>query len=76
MDLFGLDLSQQIEGDMTRTVIDGDYGLVVVSREGYNTEKFIYESDLLTRYRSNIIIVTEWIVIMIPSIPTLACRSI
>ena len=28
-----------------------DYGMVVVSREGTNPEKFIYNSDLLTRYR-------------------------
>ena len=28
-----------------------DYGMVVVSREGSNPEKFIYNSDLLTKYR-------------------------
>ena len=35
--------------------------MVVVSREGSNPEKFIYGSDLLTRYKHNIHIVTEWI---------------
>jgi nicotinamide mononucleotide adenylyltransferase len=43
------------------TTIVRDYGIVVVSREGSNPERFIYESDLLTRYRRNIHIVTEWI---------------
>ena len=51
--------------------------MVVVSREGSNPEKFIYNSDLLTKYRfytlrvicfiiqmnyrNNIHLVTEWI---------------
>lgn len=43
------------------TTILRDYGMVVVSREGSNPEKFIYKSDLLTKYRNNIHIVTEWI---------------
>jgi len=43
------------------TTIVRDYGMVVVSREGSNPEKFIYNSDLLTRYRNNIHLVTEWI---------------
>ena len=30
-------------------------------REGSNPEKFIYSSDLLTKYQHNIHIVTEWI---------------
>lgn len=30
-------------------------------REGSNPEKFIYNSDLLTRYQHNIHIITEWI---------------
>jgi len=38
-----------------------DYGIIVVSREGSNPEKFIYQSDLLTQYKNNIHIVTEWI---------------
>merc|ERR1712243_293650 len=43
------------------TTIVRDYGMVVVSREGSNPEKFIYNSDLLTKYRNNIHLVTEWI---------------
>lgn len=38
-----------------------DFGLVVISREGSNPENFIYKSDLLTKYRNNIHLVTEWI---------------
>ncbi|XP_022172531.1 nicotinamide/nicotinic acid mononucleotide adenylyltransferase 1 isoform X1 [Myzus persicae] len=38
-----------------------DYGLVVVSRSGSNPHKFIYESNVLTKYMANIIVVTEWI---------------
>ena len=30
-------------------------------REGSNPEKFIYNSDLLTKYQHNIHIITEWI---------------
>ncbi|XP_069679323.1 nicotinamide/nicotinic acid mononucleotide adenylyltransferase 3 isoform X1 [Periplaneta americana] len=41
--------------------IVGQHGLVVITREGNNPNKFIYESDLLTKYQSNISIVTEWI---------------
>lgn len=41
--------------------IVGQHGLVVITREGNNPNKFIYESDLLTKYQSNINIVTEWI---------------
>ena len=43
------------------TTIVRDYGIVVISREGSNPEKFIYNSDLLTRYQHNIHIITEWI---------------
>jgi len=43
------------------TTIVRDYGIVVISREGSNPEKFIYNSDLLTTYQHNIHIVTEWI---------------
>eukprot|EP00092_Neocalanus_flemingeri_P039760 GFUD01043299.1.p1 GENE.GFUD01043299.1~~GFUD01043299.1.p1 ORF type:complete len:233 (+),score=67.89 GFUD01043299.1:58-756(+) len=43
------------------TTIVRDYGIVVISREGSNPEKFIYSSDLLTAYQHNIHIVTEWI---------------
>ncbi|XP_078699559.1 nicotinamide/nicotinic acid mononucleotide adenylyltransferase 1-like isoform X1 [Branchiostoma floridae x Branchiostoma belcheri] len=38
-----------------------EYGLVVISRAGSNPEKFIYESDVLSKYKSNIHLVTEWI---------------
>ncbi|KAK7070777.1 Nicotinamide/nicotinic acid mononucleotide adenylyltransferase 1 [Halocaridina rubra] len=39
----------------------GKYGIVVITREGSNPYKFIYESDLLTKHQKNIHIVTEWI---------------
>ncbi|XP_040580377.1 uncharacterized protein Nmnat [Lepeophtheirus salmonis] len=42
-------------------VIVKDFGLVVISREGSNPEKFIYNSDILTKYKNNIHLVTEWI---------------
>lgn len=38
----------------------GQQGLVVVTREGTNPLKFIYDSDQLTRLMRNIIIVPEW----------------
>lgn len=38
-----------------------DYGLVVITRHGSDPEKFIYESDVLTSYKNNILIVKEWI---------------
>jgi nicotinate (nicotinamide) nucleotide adenylyltransferase len=38
-----------------------DFGLVVISRSGSNPEKFIYESDQLSRLKANISLVTEWI---------------
>ncbi|XP_014667507.1 PREDICTED: nicotinamide/nicotinic acid mononucleotide adenylyltransferase 1-like isoform X1 [Priapulus caudatus] len=38
----------------------GKYGLVVISREGSNPLKFIYESDTLTALQDNIHIITEW----------------
>lgn len=37
-----------------------DYGLIVVNREGSNALKFIYESDMLSRYSNNIMLVTDW----------------
>ncbi|XP_034939276.1 uncharacterized protein Nmnat [Chelonus insularis] len=39
----------------------GQHGLVVITREGSNPNKFIYDSDLLSRHMHNIYIVTEWI---------------
>ncbi|XP_057341049.1 nicotinamide/nicotinic acid mononucleotide adenylyltransferase 3 isoform X1 [Microplitis mediator] len=41
--------------------IVGQHGLVVITREGSNPNKFIYDSDLLSKYMHNIHIVTEWI---------------
>ncbi|XP_076364519.1 nicotinamide/nicotinic acid mononucleotide adenylyltransferase 1-like isoform X2 [Tachypleus tridentatus] len=41
--------------------IVGNFGLVVITREGSNPQRFIYESDLLTKYQNNIYLVTEWI---------------
>ncbi|XP_044754648.1 nicotinamide/nicotinic acid mononucleotide adenylyltransferase 3 isoform X2 [Coccinella septempunctata] len=41
--------------------IVGKYGLVVVTRSKTNPLEFIYNSDVLTKYMSNISIVTEWI---------------
>lgn len=37
------------------------HGLVVITRNGSNPHRFIYESDVLTEYENNIQIVTEWI---------------
>ncbi|XP_037029937.1 nicotinamide/nicotinic acid mononucleotide adenylyltransferase 3 isoform X3 [Bradysia coprophila] len=39
----------------------GQHGLVVISRSGSNPEKFIFDSDLLTKYKNNITIVTNWV---------------
>ncbi|XP_050100172.1 nicotinamide/nicotinic acid mononucleotide adenylyltransferase 1 isoform X2 [Anopheles aquasalis] len=39
----------------------GYHGIVVISRAGSNPEQFIFNSDLLTRYRRNITIVTNWV---------------
>ncbi|XP_028921251.1 nicotinamide/nicotinic acid mononucleotide adenylyltransferase 1 [Ornithorhynchus anatinus] len=43
------------------TEIVSNYGVVCVTRAGNDAEKFIYESDLLWRHRSNIHLVNEWI---------------
>ncbi|CAL1539673.1 unnamed protein product [Lymnaea stagnalis] len=51
----GLWLEEDIE------YIVGVHGLVVITRSGSDPLKFIYESDVLTKYKENIIIVTEWI---------------
>uniref|UniRef100_A0A182VV24 Cytidyltransferase-like domain-containing protein n=1 Tax=Anopheles minimus TaxID=112268 RepID=A0A182VV24_9DIPT len=39
----------------------GYHGVVVISRAGSNPEQFIFNSDLLSRYRRNITIVTNWV---------------
>ncbi|KAJ9599097.1 hypothetical protein L9F63_010434, partial [Diploptera punctata] len=41
--------------------IVGQHGLVVITREGNNPNRLIYESDILTKYQNNIRIVTNWI---------------
>ncbi|XP_006820172.1 nicotinamide/nicotinic acid mononucleotide adenylyltransferase 1-like [Saccoglossus kowalevskii] len=41
--------------------IVGKFGIIVISRAGSNPQKFIYESDVLTRLENHIEIVTEWI---------------
>ncbi|XP_015838668.1 nicotinamide/nicotinic acid mononucleotide adenylyltransferase 3 isoform X2 [Tribolium castaneum] len=41
--------------------IVGQHGLVVITRSNTNPNEFIYNSDVLTKYMSNITIVTEWI---------------
>jgi len=41
--------------------IVGKYGLVVITRNGSNPERFIYDSDILSKLRGSIHIVTEWI---------------
>ncbi|KAL8624099.1 hypothetical protein ACOMHN_036102 [Nucella lapillus] len=46
--------------DVERLV--GNHGLVCVSRAGANPHRFIYESDVLSKYQENITIVTEWMV--------------
>ncbi|XP_025095329.1 nicotinamide/nicotinic acid mononucleotide adenylyltransferase 1-like isoform X2 [Pomacea canaliculata] len=41
--------------------IVGKHGLVCITRAGSDPSKFIYESDVLSKYQENIHIVTEWI---------------
>jgi len=38
-----------------------DFGLIVISRLGNDPQKFVYESDILSKYQHNIHIVTEWV---------------
>nr|XP_026253663.1 nicotinamide/nicotinic acid mononucleotide adenylyltransferase 1 [Urocitellus parryii] len=45
--------------DITRIV--ADYGLICVTRDGSDAQKFIYESDVLWKHQSNIHLVNEWI---------------
>ncbi|XP_074074596.1 nicotinamide/nicotinic acid mononucleotide adenylyltransferase 1 isoform X3 [Macrotis lagotis] len=44
------------------TTILSNFGLVCITRAGNNAEKFIYESDILWKHRSNISLVNEWII--------------
>ncbi|XP_065371760.1 nicotinamide/nicotinic acid mononucleotide adenylyltransferase 3 isoform X1 [Calliphora vicina] len=41
--------------------IISNHGLVVISRSGSNPEKFIFDSDTLTKYQRNITLVTNWV---------------
>lgn len=41
--------------------IIGQHGIVVITRQGSDPHKFVYESDILTKYQHNIVIITEWI---------------
>ncbi|XP_039959342.1 nicotinamide/nicotinic acid mononucleotide adenylyltransferase 3-like isoform X3 [Bactrocera tryoni] len=41
--------------------IVGNHGLVVISRNGSNPEKFIFESDMLTKYQKHITLITNWV---------------
>lgn len=52
----------------------GQHGLVVITRSGTSPEKFIFESDLLSKYSANITIVTNWVANDVSS--TLARRFI
>lgn len=45
--------------DITKIV--GDYGLICITRAGNDTQKFIYESDVLWKHQNNIHLVNEWI---------------
>ncbi|XP_011177822.3 nicotinamide/nicotinic acid mononucleotide adenylyltransferase 1-like [Zeugodacus cucurbitae] len=46
----------------TNAEVEGmcSYGLVIVSRFGSEIEKFIFESDILSKYSRNIELVTNW----------------
>ncbi|VDI26012.1 nicotinamide mononucleotide adenylyltransferase [Mytilus galloprovincialis] len=50
-----------IDCHVTIEYIVGKHGLVCITREGSDPRKFIYESDVLTKYEDNIHILTEWI---------------
>ncbi|MCI4387286.1 hypothetical protein PGIGA_G00072340 [Pangasianodon gigas] len=41
--------------------IVGRFGLVCITRSGCDAEKFVYQSDVLHKYRKNIHIVKEWV---------------
>ncbi|XP_072297345.1 nicotinamide/nicotinic acid mononucleotide adenylyltransferase 3 [Eucyclogobius newberryi] len=51
----GLWLDEHIEE------VSGCYGLVCVSRGGLQPERTVHESDILSRHRHNIFLVTEWV---------------
>lgn len=39
----------------------GEHGIVVITRSGACPEKFIFQSDLMTKYKNRIDIVTNWV---------------
>lgn len=41
--------------------VSGHFGLVCVSRGGLQPERTVHESDILSRHRQNIFLVTEWV---------------
>ncbi|XP_030371612.1 nicotinamide/nicotinic acid mononucleotide adenylyltransferase 3 isoform X2 [Scaptodrosophila lebanonensis] len=41
--------------------IVANHGLVVITRFGSNPERFIFESDILTKYQRNITLITNWV---------------
>ncbi|XP_017341790.1 nicotinamide/nicotinic acid mononucleotide adenylyltransferase 1 isoform X2 [Ictalurus punctatus] len=41
--------------------IVGRFGLVCITRSGCDAERFVYQSDMLHKYRKNIHIVREWV---------------
>ncbi|EDW16468.1 nicotinamide/nicotinic acid mononucleotide adenylyltransferase 3 isoform X1 [Drosophila mojavensis] len=41
--------------------IVANHGLVVITRCGSNPEKFIFDSDILTKYQQNITLITNWV---------------
>ncbi|XP_060750526.1 nicotinamide/nicotinic acid mononucleotide adenylyltransferase 1 [Tachysurus vachellii] len=43
------------------TEIVGRFGLVCITRGGFDAEKFVYQSDVLHKHRKNIHIVREWV---------------
>lgn len=51
----GLWLDEHIEE------VSGHFGLVCVSRGGLQPERTVHESDILSRHRGNIFLVTEWV---------------
>lgn len=64
--LCGADVLQSFEQpgvwtENDREEILRDFGVVCISRGGFNIDTFIYESDQLTRNRHHIRLVTEWV---------------
>lgn len=39
----------------------GQHGIVVITRSGSNPEQFIFNSDLLSKYKRNITLITNWV---------------